>query len=101
MPPVYALHGERRLGNITTNYLAVIGPQTIWQGSTGVSIEAVKDDNSHTILIVENKGAGIHWMEPRDLSFAEMDFKLNSPKGISTRYVDPAVVTVDCTIYRL
>ena len=101
MPPIYALHGERGLGNTTTNYLAVVGPPTIWQGSRGLPIEALKDGSSQTILIVENKGADIHWMEPRDLSFADMDFKLDSPKEISSRYVDPAVVMVDCTIYRL
>src|SRR5262245_46261269 len=82
MPPTYFLHGEERPGNTTTNYLAVVGAETVWQGATGVSMDAVKDGTSSTILIVENKGAGVHWMEPRDLVFAEMDFKLNNPKGI-------------------
>jgi hypothetical protein len=40
-------------------------------------------------------------MEPRDLNFAEMDFTLNNPKGISTRYVDPAVAMLDSTVLRL
>jgi hypothetical protein len=100
MPSVYALHGELRPENTTTNYLAVVGPETIWQGSTGVSIQAVKS-SSHTILLVENKGAEVHWMEPRDLLFAQMEFTLNNPKGVSTRYVDPAVVMLDCTVFRL
>ena len=40
-------------------------------------------------------------MEPRDLSFAQMDYTLNSPKGISSRYVDPAVAMADGSVYRL
>ena len=101
MPRMYALHGEEHPGNTTTNYLAVVGPETIWQGSKGVAVDAVKDGASNTILIVENKGADVHWMEPRDLSFAQMDFTLNSPNGISSRYLDPAVVMVSCTVFRL
>jgi hypothetical protein len=101
MPPVFALHGEEYLGNTTTNYLAVVGPATIWQGSKGVPVDAVSDGLSQTILIVENKGAQIHWMEPRDLSFAQMDYTLNSPRGISSRYLDPAVTMADGSVYRL
>jgi hypothetical protein len=99
MPRVYALSGEERPGNTTTNYLAIVGSETVWQG--GVAHESIKDGAGQTILMVENKGADVHWMEPRDLVFAQMDFTLNNPQGISTRYVDPAVVMVDGTIYRL
>jgi len=101
MPNLYALPGEERPGNTTANYLAVVGPETIWHEAAGVPMEDVKESTSHTILMVENKGAGVHWMEPRDLEFAQMDFTLNSPKGISSRYVDPAVVMVDCSVFRL
>jgi hypothetical protein len=101
MPRVYALHGDWQPGSTTTNYLAVVGPETVWRGSTGVQANAVKDGTSNTILLVENKGAGIHWMEPRDFSFAEMDYMLNSPRGISSRYADPAVVMLDSSIFRL
>jgi hypothetical protein len=30
-------------------------------------------------------GAGIHWMEPRDLCFADMDFTIGSPQGLSSK----------------
>src|SRR5207302_618005 len=77
------------------------GVETIWQGSRGVAVGAVKDGTSDTILIVENKGAEVHWMEPRDLSFAQMDFTLNSPNGISTRFVEPAVSMADGSVRAL
>jgi Protein of unknown function (DUF1559) len=101
MPRTFALHGEDRPGNTTTNYLAVVGPETIWQGPVGVPQEAIKDGLSNTILIVENAGAGVHWMEPRDLFFADMDFTLNSPNGVSSTFLKPAVVMADCSVMTL
>ena len=38
MPRLYAFHGDERPGNTTTNYLAVIGPETAWPGASTVSI---------------------------------------------------------------
>jgi len=35
MPKVYALHGEERPDNVTTNYLAVVGPETFWRAGEG------------------------------------------------------------------
>ena len=81
MPRLYAFHGDERPGNTTTNYLAVIGPETVWPGASTVSMEAVSDGLGVSILVVENQGAGVHWMEPRDLTLADIDFNINSPRG--------------------
>jgi hypothetical protein len=101
MPRVYAFHGDDRPGNTTTNYLAVVGPETVWPGASTISHDAIKDGSDRTILIVENRGSGIQWMEPRDLMFADMDWTLNSAKGISSKYQDPAVAMVACSVCRL
>ena len=101
MPQVYALHGEHRPGRSTTNYLAVVGPETVWPGSEQRTEQDVTDGPSNTILIVENLGMGIHWMEPRDLSFSKMSYEVNSPDGVSSRYVDSAVVLLDGSVRRL
>jgi hypothetical protein len=101
MPRTYALHGEGKPGNTITNYLAVVGPETVWPGSITQSNAEIKDASGQTILLVENLGAGIHWMEPRDLSFSEMDFRINSPSGINSKYEDPAIVMVDGSLRRL
>lgn len=101
MPRTFALHGEDRPGNVMTNYLAVVGRETIWQGTVGVPRDAIKDGTSNTILLVENAGAGVHWMAPRDLSFAEMDFTINSPNGVSSTFLKPAVVMADCSTMTL
>ena len=100
MPKVYAFHGNARPGNTTANYLAVVGPETVWPGSATTTMAAVTDGLNNTISIVENQGANVHWMEPRDLALAEMDFTVNSPRGVSSKYDDPAVVMLDGSIYR-
>ena len=36
----------------------------------------------NTILIPEMSESGIHWMEPRDLQFDEMEFKIFAPSRL-------------------
>lgn len=101
MPRLYALHGSDRPENTTANYLAVVGDETVWHGSKPVTSADVRDGLGETILLVENRGAGVCWMEPRDLSLADMELKLNSPAGVSSPYDDPAVVMLDGSLHRL
>jgi hypothetical protein len=101
MPDVFAFAGFDGEGNTTTNFLAVVGPETAWPAPATVRLEDVTDDPSRTILVVENLGAGVHWMEPRDLKFADLDFTLNAPGGIGSVYDRPAVVTVDDAVRQL
>jgi hypothetical protein len=101
MPTVFAFHGSEMAGNTTTNFLAVVGPETVWSDKSKVTLDDVKDGLENTILIVENFGAGIHWMEPRDLSFQNMDFQINSPRGVSCKHLDPAVAPLDGNSKRL
>ena len=101
MPPVYAFHGDYQAGLDIANYLAVVGPETVWPGATALSSRDVTDGTSCTILIVENAGANVRWLEPRDLLFAQMSFELNDPAGVSSKYADPAVVMLDCSVRRL
>jgi len=101
MPRMYAFHGDYQPGRTTTNYLAVVGPETVWPGVRKLSSKDVTDGLTSTMLIVENRGADIHWMEPRDLSFAEMSFDVNSPAGVSSKYSDPAVAMLDGSLHQL
>jgi hypothetical protein len=98
---VYAFHGEHRPGLTATNYLAVVGPETIWPGTTGLNFRDVTDGTSSTILIVESTGGDMHWMEPRDLSFADMSFEVGHPAGVSSKYKEPAVVMADGAVRSL
>jgi prepilin-type processing-associated H-X9-DG protein len=55
----------------TTNYAAVVGPETVWPGTEGVTRRGIVDGTSRTIMLVEVNRSGINWMEPRDLSLNE------------------------------
>jgi hypothetical protein len=100
MPKLFAFH-DTKLPTTTTNYLAVVGRDTMWPGATPRKRGELKDGAPTTILIVENQGLGVHWMEPRDLAFETMNFQLDTPDGISSWYKNPAVVTADDTVRRL
>lgn len=100
MPKTLAYSGTKPPATVT-NYLAVVGDETMWPGATGRKRTEIKDDLSQTILIVENNGLGVHWMEPRDLAFDTMPFGIDNPDGVSSWYKHPAVVTADDTVIRL
>jgi hypothetical protein len=81
--------------------LSVVGHETVWPGAAPRSSAEVTDSPASTILIVENLGADVPWMEPRDLSFDAMDFAIPSPDGVSSPYIDPAVVMLDGSLHQL
>lgn len=101
MPKIYSLHCDYTRGSTIANYLAIVGPNTVWRPHKPVTLGDVKDGSSNTILIVENRGMNIHWMEPRDLEFETMDWRIDSPHGISSRYNLPGVVLLDGSVRTL
>ncbi|MEZ6142448.1 MAG: DUF1559 domain-containing protein [Zavarzinella sp.] len=101
MPRIFRFHGSEPAGNTTTNYLAVVGQETVWQTERHITAEDIQDGLDQTILLVENNGAKIHWMEPRDLNLADIDLKVNSPAGVSSPYLNPGVVTVNGQVFSL
>ncbi|MCI0459566.1 MAG: DUF1559 domain-containing protein [Gemmataceae bacterium] len=101
MPRHYAFHSTYQPGLTVTNYLAVVGPETLWPGQKKLSAADVTDGSSTTVLIVENLGANIPWLEPRDLTLATMSLQLNDPAGISSPHANPAVVMVDASLRQL
>jgi hypothetical protein len=88
-----------------TNYVAVVGPGTLFPSDrTARRLADVTDGPGNTLAIVEIVGAGIHWMEPKELDWNAMSFQLNDPNrpSISSRhplrkssYPGPHVATVD------
>ena len=100
MPRTFGFTDTNR-SRTTTNYLAVVGPETMWPGKVGRKRGEIKDDPGQTILIAENNGLDVHWMEPRDLAFDTMPFGIDDPNGVSSWYKQPAVVTADTTVRRL
>lgn len=54
-----------------TNYVAIIGPNTVWPGSGTTDFSAIVDGTSNTVMLIESKSADIHWIEPRDVDLNE------------------------------
>jgi len=75
---------ESKHGTGHTSYVAVVGPGTAWPGAKSIDLADIKDGTSNTILVVEVKNSGIHWMEPRDLDASQMPMTINAkPLGSS------------------
>ena len=53
--------------SVTTNYLAIVGPETVFTGPNGVRLADITDGMANTLLIVESSTAGVHWSSPEDL----------------------------------
>jgi hypothetical protein len=59
-------------GKAVTNYLAVVGSDTVWPIGKPISMNDIYDGYSQTILLVESANSSVNWMEPRDLSFQQV-----------------------------
>ncbi len=96
MPNSYVLPGEVPGNSGVTNYLAIVGPETVWPGSVGKNFHDIADA-SNTIMIVENRGSTICWMEPRDLELDNMSFELSTdpPNGLSSKFKRVGVAMAD------
>lgn len=94
---------------IETNYLAIVGSETVWPGGKGTAFRDILDGVSNTIAIVENHHTGIRWTEPRDLKFDNMDWQINGtsqwckisslhPGGVNVALADGSIRFVSETI---
>lgn len=74
--PIYHCPSERESGNFNATYLTFIGDGAYSPGARPRTFKEIKDGLSNTIWLGETADSGIHWMEPRDLQFDEMSFRL-------------------------
>lgn len=101
IPDQFVLHGCKKAGNVTTNYLRVVGAETASPADRVLTDQDIKDGISNTLFIVENVDSGIHWMEPRDLDFERMSFTISEPGGISSWLEPPAGLLLDGSVRSL
>jgi hypothetical protein len=88
-----------------THFVAVMGPGTMFPSDgTTRCLADVTDGPENTLCVVEVVGAGIHWMEPKELDWRTMSFRLNDsnqPRIASNHpfwgssYPGPHVLTVN------
>jgi len=82
MPVVFRCPSDASApGSTTTNYAVVNGPGALFDGDKPCFLASIRDGTSNTLLVVEAAGAGIPWMEPRDLDFSQMQCVINGPGG--------------------
>lgn len=82
IPRVYRCPSDSRSASpADTNYFAVLGDRSFWQGAKTVCMADVTDGLSNTLAVVESHGAGINWMEPRDLHILQMPAAINPLNG--------------------
>jgi len=86
-----------------TNYLAVVGPNTMWPESGKVSYKDITDGSGETIHVVECSNSGINWLEPKDLHIDTMTLLIDEdPKnGISSWHEPPGVAMADGSLKQL
>ncbi|HEX5443619.1 MAG TPA: DUF1559 domain-containing protein, partial [Pirellulales bacterium] len=92
MPPVFRCPSDPAPTN-TTDYVAITGPGTMFDGEKSTNFGSIKDGTTNTLMVVESSHAAIPWMEPRDLDANQMSFTVNAPGNeISSNHPGVAVV---------
>ena len=81
MPNVYTWPRDADGGSSCTSFVVVVGDDTIFQGSKSLAFQEIGDGLDTTILVVQFAKPGINWLEPRDLQFDDMSFRINDPSG--------------------
>jgi hypothetical protein len=68
---VYGCPSEGQL-SANTSYVAVVGPNTAFQGDQPVKFRDITDGLSNTLMVIDAANTGINWMEPRDLDMTSV-----------------------------
>jgi hypothetical protein len=92
--PSAEVDGKPRL---TIDYVAVVGPETMWPGRDRVTLPYGAGVNHDTILLIEMPDSDYRCLEPRSPTVAEFMAKITSPTGKGIRCIHPrglAYVTV-------
>jgi prepilin-type processing-associated H-X9-DG protein len=104
MPAVYRCPSDDASAESgKTSYAGIAGAGTVLEG---VKPENFPGGFNSVIVVVEAAGAGIHWMEPRDLDVNQIDFRINSdssgagirsrhPGGVNAAFADGHVQLLD------
>ncbi len=110
----YSLHcpsDTASAGSTETSFVAVVGPGTMFPSDgTSRRLADVTDGPENTLVVVEVASAGIHWMEPRELDWKTMSFRLNdrthpsvssNHSAAGSSYAGPHVLSVDDRVTHL
>ena len=68
--------------DLSTSYIAIIGPGTAWREDGPVKLSDLPDGGKLTIMAVEVVDSGVHCAEPRDITVDEALEGLKTGKGL-------------------
>jgi hypothetical protein len=87
----------------TTSFVAVVGAETAWKGEEPLGDDDLRDGKGETLVVVEVPDGQFRWMEPRDLRFDAMSFRINdgSGHGLGSRLGGSRVVSADGRVWEL
>lgn len=78
MPRTFHVPSEPA-SNSRTNIVAIVGEPTAFPGAGVTRFRDFRNGLDNTILLAEIADSDILWLEPRDLCFDEMSFRINDP----------------------
>jgi hypothetical protein len=82
MPDVFASPAEDiARSRFETSYAAVVGPGFAFNGVQPTRTDQIADGRNQTLLLVEVGGAGIPWMQPRDLDSRSLTYTIGTDLG--------------------
>lgn len=83
-PDVFHCPNDVAAAGSDTNYLMIVGRNTISDGAGSCRLAEITDGSAFTLLVVEVSGSGIAWSEPADLDAEAITYLVNdgSPEGI-------------------
>ena len=70
-PTIFQCPSDPSTAAGTTSYFAVVGPRTAWPSEGGRRLDEFTDGPEQTLLLMEAKGRGVNWLDPRDISYTE------------------------------
>ncbi|MEN6449281.1 MAG: DUF1559 domain-containing protein [Thermoguttaceae bacterium] len=74
-----------------TSYAMIVGPHAISTGPTAHAVVDLAGQASTTIMVAECGGAGINWMEPRDIDTRTMVNFTSTAGGVSVQPAAPGI----------
>ena len=89
-PRCYTCPSDGNLGPDEINYVMIVGKGTVGgEPNETVTFADITDGTSNTILAIEVAGAGICWMEPRDMTVDEAIAYITNPEASGLKHVHP------------